>query len=105
MGASLERSETLRGATWDDFDGVVELRTGGLARWRTVGTHEEEPEWPDGIAARTCEPADAPAVHALLDEAYGGWDITYVPVPHKDWVAWMTGDAEFDPTAWWLAER
>src|SRR5437763_6584784 len=207
MGASLERSETLRGATWDDFDGVVELlvrqnraatgvaalreelvridwelpsfevgrdnwvsgstgyaalspggeltlaaatdaeadrlleqalgraderglgkltlrplpgnavhtrllerrgfelQTDVLAMSRTVATHEEEPEWPDGIAARTFEPADAPAVHALLDEAYGGWDITYVPVPHEDWVAWMTGDAEFDPTAWWLAER
>src|SRR5262245_31299031 len=25
MGASLEGSEPVRGATWDDFDGVVEL--------------------------------------------------------------------------------
>src|SRR5579862_7174935 len=27
MGASLERSEPVRGATWDDFDHVVELLT------------------------------------------------------------------------------
>ena len=24
---------------------------------------------------------------------------------HDDWLRWMTGDIEFDPTVWWLAER
>jgi ribosomal protein S18 acetylase RimI-like enzyme len=207
MGASLERSETLRGATWDDFDGVVELlvrqnraATGvaavreefvrtewelpsfevGLDNWvsgstgycalspaggltlaaatdteadvlleqaigrardrglsnltlrplpgnevharllerhgfelqtdvlamsRALAPREEAPDWPDGIAARTFKLPDALAVHALLDEAYGGWDTTYVPLPHEDWMRAMTGDTEFDPTTWWLAER
>ena len=45
------------------------------------------------------------AVHALLDQAYGGWDSTYVPLAHGDWLRAMTGDVEFDPSVWWLAER
>jgi ribosomal protein S18 acetylase RimI-like enzyme len=207
MGASLERSEPVRGATWDDFDGVVELlarrnrAAGGIAvvreefvraewelpsfevgldnwvsgasgyaavapsgnltlaaatdseaealldravgrarergleslalrpppedgviasllerrgfllqtdvlvMWRALSAGEEPPDWPGGIATRTFEPADAPAVHALLDEAYGDWDATYVPLAHEDWVRSMTGDVEFDATTWWLAER
>jgi ribosomal protein S18 acetylase RimI-like enzyme len=207
MGASLERSEPIRGATWDDFDGVVELlvrqnraatgiaavrgeflrtdwqlpsfevgidnwvsgstgyaavspkgdltlaaaradeadallkravqrgrerrldklalrplpgdeiharlverhgfdlQTDVLVMWRTLSASELAPDWPDRVAARTFEPADAPSVHALLDEAYGGWDTSYVPLAHEDWVRAMTGDVEFDPTAWWLAER
>jgi ribosomal protein S18 acetylase RimI-like enzyme len=82
-----------------------DLQNDVLAMWRTLSASEEAPDWPDGVAARTFEPADAPAVHALLDEAYGGWDTTYVPLAHGDWVRAMTGDVEFDPTAWWLAER
>jgi ribosomal protein S18 acetylase RimI-like enzyme len=76
-----------------------------LVMWRALSAGEEPPDWPDGIATRTFEPADAPAVHALLDEAYGGWDITYVPLGHEDWVRSMTGDVEFDAKTWWLAER
>src|SRR5207249_667866 len=30
---------------------------------------------------------------------------TYVPLAHEDWLQAMTEDIEFDPTAWWLAER
>ena len=45
------------------------------------------------------------AVHSLLDEAYGAWDESYVPLSHADWVSRMTGDPEFDPSVWWLAER
>jgi ribosomal protein S18 acetylase RimI-like enzyme len=41
----------------------------------------------------------------LLDEAYRGWDAGYVPLAHEDWLRAMTGDAEYDPTVWWLAER
>jgi ribosomal protein S18 acetylase RimI-like enzyme len=76
-----------------------------LAMWRRLSAEEAEPEWPAGVRARTFELADAPAVHALLDEAYAGWDVTYLPLPHDDWVRAMVGDVEFDPTVWWLAER
>jgi hypothetical protein len=48
---------------------------------------------------------DVLVVHALLDEAYRAWDSQYVPQTHDDWLRWMTGDVEFDPTVWWLAER
>jgi ribosomal protein S18 acetylase RimI-like enzyme len=60
---------------------------------------------PDGIAFRTFEPADAAAVHRLLDDSYRAWDDRYVPMTHEAWVSWMTGDSEFDPRVWWLAER
>jgi ribosomal protein S18 acetylase RimI-like enzyme len=81
------------------------LQTDVLAMWRRLTAEEEPAQWPSGISVRTFSTADGEAVHALLDEAYGGWDRTYVPVAHDDWLRWMTGDAEFDPTAWWLAER
>jgi ribosomal protein S18 acetylase RimI-like enzyme len=81
------------------------LQTDLLAMWRALASDEAEPTWPAGIAARTFEAADAAAVHVLLDEAYGGWDSTYVPLGHEDWLRAMTGDVEFDPTVWWLAER
>jgi ribosomal protein S18 acetylase RimI-like enzyme len=81
------------------------LQTDVLAMQRPISARELEPEWPHGVTVRTFEPADAPKVHALLDHAYGGWDGTYVPRAHDDWVGAMTGDIEFDPTTWWLAER
>jgi ribosomal protein S18 acetylase RimI-like enzyme len=207
MGASLERSDPVRGATWTDFDGVVELlvqrsraatgvastreefvrnewelpsfevgrdnwvrgttgyaavspsgaltlaaaddaeadslleraaaraRDRGLAKLelrplpgdevqrRALGRHgfrlqsyvlamgrrlaadEPGPTWPPGIAVRTFDGADAPAVQALLDKAYRGWDTSYVSLAHDDWRRAMTGDSEFDPNVWWLAER
>jgi ribosomal protein S18 acetylase RimI-like enzyme len=81
------------------------LQTDVLAMARAISPREPEPEWPAGIAVRTFERDDAAAIHALLDEAYRGWDRTYVPLAHEDWVRAMTGDIEFDPTTWWLAER
>ena len=81
------------------------LQTDVLAMWRRLADAEEQPVWPRGFAVRTFAPADGEAVHSLLDEAYGGWDSTYVPLAHGDWLRFMTGDAEFDPTVWWLAER
>ena len=81
------------------------LQTEVLAMQRAVSPREPEPEWPQGIAVRTFEPADGPAVQALLDEAYGGWDGSYVLLAHDDWLTAMTGDIEFDPTTWWLAEH
>jgi ribosomal protein S18 acetylase RimI-like enzyme len=82
-----------------------ELQTDVLTMWRGLGGTQPEPGWPAGSSARTFEPGDASAVHMLLDEAYRGWDTHYVPLAHDDWVLLMTGDIEFDPTVWWLAER
>ena len=59
--------------------------------------------FPENITLRTYAHDDAPAVQRLLDSAYLGWDETYSPMRHDDWVSWMTGDG-FDPTCWWLAE-
>jgi ribosomal protein S18 acetylase RimI-like enzyme len=82
-----------------------ELQTDVLTMWRGFRGTEPAPSWPQGSSARTFDPADGSAVHALLDEAYRGWDTHYVPLAHDDWVLLMTGDIEFDPTVWWLAER
>jgi ribosomal protein S18 acetylase RimI-like enzyme len=82
-----------------------ELQTNVLAMWRGLGGTQPDAQWPAGISVRTFEPADASPVHALLDEAYRGWDTHHVPLSHADWVPLMTGDIEFDPTVWWLAER
>jgi ribosomal protein S18 acetylase RimI-like enzyme len=76
-----------------------------LRMTRDLGLPIPAPEWPPAVAVRTFETRDAQVVHALLDEAYGAWDGRYVPLPHDDWVRWMTGDIDFDPTVWWLAER
>jgi ribosomal protein S18 acetylase RimI-like enzyme len=76
-----------------------------LALGRPLDGPIDEPAWPAGIRVRTFEPADAGAVHALLDEAYRAWDSRHVPLAHDDWLRWMTGDPDFDPTVWWLAER
>ena len=32
------------------------------------------PAWPKGVEVRTYTDADGTSVHALLDEAYAGWD-------------------------------
>ncbi|HEY7536607.1 MAG TPA: GNAT family N-acetyltransferase [Gaiellaceae bacterium] len=76
-----------------------------LVMWRPLAGDEPEPVWPAATSVRTFEPADGEPVHALLDEAYRAWDSRYVPQPHADWLRSMTGDSEFDPTVWWLAER
>jgi predicted N-acetyltransferase YhbS len=76
-----------------------------LLMWRPLGTPVDEHRPPAGVRIRTFRPDDALGVHALLDEAYGAWDPLYVPIAHADWVSWMTSDAEFDATVWWLAER
>jgi ribosomal protein S18 acetylase RimI-like enzyme len=81
------------------------LQTDVLAMWRVLAPDEREAKWPPGVTVRTFEPGDARAVHALLDEAYGAWDRSYVPVPHEDWERAMTGDIEFDAKVWWIAVR
>jgi mycothiol synthase len=81
-----------------------ELETEILRMWKRLDGDESQPSWPDGIAVRTYEPADAYAVQALLDEAYREWNRGYVPMSHDDWVRWMTENEDFDPAVWWLAE-
>ena len=76
-----------------------------LTMWRDLQRAVPAPAWPEGITVRTFRPTDAGAVHALLDEAYAAWDAGYAPVEHATWVQTMTGDREFDPNVWLLAER
>jgi mycothiol synthase len=76
-----------------------------LRMWRSLDGDVPQPAWPGGVAVRTYEDADAPRVHALLDEAYSAWDATYVPLAHEAWLAFMTDHEEFDPALWFLVER
>lgn len=59
------------------------------------------PAWPDGIRVATFRPEDAPALHALLEHGYrrGGGSVDRF----EAWLPAMTGDAEFDPSLWFLA--
>jgi ribosomal protein S18 acetylase RimI-like enzyme len=51
------------------------------------------PRWPDGFVMRGFEPADAPALHALLTEVFDdGTD-----GPFEAWWPRISSDAEFDP--------
>jgi ribosomal protein S18 acetylase RimI-like enzyme len=81
------------------------LESETLLMWRRLQGKLAEPVWPGGVTVRTFEPADAEVVHGLLDEAYREWDGQYVPMAHDDWARSMTGDPEFEPELWWLAER
>jgi ribosomal protein S18 acetylase RimI-like enzyme len=60
------------------------------------------PIWPDGIAVRGFTRSDAGALHALLAHGYrhGGGSVA----PFETWTAQMTGDEEYDPTLFFLAE-
>lgn len=63
------------------------------------------PRWPTGVTVRTYADTDGERVHALLDKAYAGWDLDYVPLDHDAWVELMTGHDEFDAGLWFIAER
>ena len=77
-----------------------------LRMWRRLDDGElPVPRWTEGVTVRTYTDADAAAVHALLDEAYAGWDEHYVRRPHDDWLAFMTAHEDFDPELWFLVER
>jgi len=76
-----------------------------LRMWRMLDGDVPRPEWPDGATVRTYTDGDAHAVHALLDEAYSGWDANYVPRSHDGWLAFMTRHEEFDRDLWLLVER
>jgi mycothiol synthase len=80
------------------------LDSNTILMWRSLATEVAEPRWPSGVTVRTYQPGDSRSVHRLLDDAYRAWDRRYSPMTHDDWVTWMTGDVEFDPDLWWLAE-
>jgi mycothiol synthase len=82
-----------------------ELEREYVRMWKHLSADDPEPVWPDGVTVRTYADADAERVHALLDEAYAGWDPDYVTHTHEDWLHWMTGHDEFDPGVWFLVER
>ncbi len=56
------------------------------------------PAWPAGFTLRTLDEADAPAVHALLVEAFDDEERSF-----DVWWAKRSGDAEFDPALCFLA--
>ena len=60
---------------------------------------------PTASVVRTYTDADGSAVHAMLDEAYAGWDRDYVAREHDAWVTVMTDHSDFDPSVWFLVER
>lgn len=62
-----------------------------------------EPRFPAGIRLRPASvEADGRAVHALLELAFAGSHETVLPFDR--WRPWWTGDASFDPAAWFLAD-
>jgi mycothiol synthase len=76
-----------------------------LRMWRPLDGDLPDPRWADGVTVRSYGEGDAETVHALLDEAYAGWDEHYVRRPHDDWLAFMTAHDDFDPELWFLVER
>jgi mycothiol synthase len=76
-----------------------------LRMWRELDGDVAEPRWPDGVTVRTYAESDGERVHALLDEAYSGWDRKYVPRSHESWLSLMTSHDDFDPRLFFLVER
>lgn len=100
--ATIDEDEPLRAlVARNGFTPHLEI----LSMWRALNGDLPEPRWPDGIAVRSYEATDARDVHALLDDGYGGWDDDFVGLSHDEWVDQMTGDDDFDPDFWLLAER
>jgi len=76
-----------------------------LRMWRQLNGDLPEPAWPEGVTVASYEDADGERVHALLDEAYSGWDPDYVARSHEGWLSFMTRHDDFDPALWFLVER
>jgi mycothiol synthase len=76
-----------------------------LRMWRPLQGNLPAAAWPRGAAVREYTEADGEAVHALLDEAYAGWDRDYVARDHEGWLAFMTEHDDFDPSVWFVVER
>lgn len=62
----------------------------------------EEPRWPDDVRVRTFTAADTENLHSLLVGGYrdGGGSVSNL----NTWREEMTGDQEYDPSLWILAE-
>ena len=62
----------------------------------------QRPRWPHGVAVRTFTASDATLLHSLLTHGYrhGGGHVA----PFGEWLPSMTGDDEYDPALWFLAE-
>jgi ribosomal protein S18 acetylase RimI-like enzyme len=81
---------------------------GGMPRevWRMrvelEDVRPQAPSWPEGVELRTFRPGDAASLHALLVHGYrnGGG----VVAAFDEWLPRMTGDDEFDPALWFLAD-
>ena len=76
-----------------------------LRMWRALNGDLPEPQWAEGVELRTYTDADGERVHALLDEAYAGWDHNYVARSHEGWLWFMTSHDDFDPALFFLVER
>lgn len=61
------------------------------------------PEWPRGIAVRTFEPGrDERVVYETQNEGFADmWE--YTADPYEEWLHFMAGAEDFDPTLWFLA--
>jgi ribosomal protein S18 acetylase RimI-like enzyme len=61
-----------------------------------------EQRWPPGIRVRCFTPRDAEGLHALLVRGYrhGGGSVAELDT----WLPQMTGDEEYDPALWFLAD-
>jgi ribosomal protein S18 acetylase RimI-like enzyme len=61
-----------------------------------LGRPFPKPHWPDGVTLAPFTPADAPAVHALMQSAYarGGGAVS---ASFEQWWNSTSGDPEFDP--------
>ncbi len=82
-----------------------ELNREILRMWRPLDGELPVATWPAGVTVRTYTDADGAPVHALLDEAYAGWDQDHVARDHDSWLTFMTDHDEFDPSVWFLVER
>jgi ribosomal protein S18 acetylase RimI-like enzyme len=62
----------------------------------------QRPRWPQGVTIRTFKASDATPLHSLLTHGYhrGGGHVA----PFGEWLPSMTGDEEYDPALWFLAE-
>ena len=106
-------AELCRARAGQDRPGAVDAARaihddGGMPRevWRMRVELEDvgpqAPSWPEAIELRTFLPGDAASLHALLVDGYrnGGG----VVAPFDEWLPRMTGDDEFDPALWFLAD-
>ena len=110
-----EAQVTLGQGVWEqDQAAHALLRTHGYAvarrflRMKTAFNGAiPEPAWPEGVTVRTFDPErDLEAVVRAVDDAFQDhWG--HVPGPVEErlplWRQWISGDAEFDPTLWFLA--